>query len=233
MDVYCKAIHSSQKLEIGQMPNRQACGGCQFIERGAWRLLKPKQNRKLAALVWRWKAYTSQYWEKAKGYINSWHFKYFFTSSCQLANMREIYLSTNGYRKKCSEPHGTASTVLLWNKATPEFPRWLLNFLFVIRAGCSHPGRAGECFWDKEGIRQPSSKLTLKATHSALQSSRPWNRAGRGQGVPDHAGDSGMHSLDTVIWLSSLLLWVSYSPTRKRRSAWQVRFPSWQGDHRQ
>lgn len=51
MDVYCKAIHSSQKLETGQMPNRQACGGCQFIERGARRLLKPKQNRKLAALV--------------------------------------------------------------------------------------------------------------------------------------------------------------------------------------
>lgn len=43
MDVYCNAIHSSHKLEIGQMPNRQARGGCQFIERSAWR--QQNQNK--------------------------------------------------------------------------------------------------------------------------------------------------------------------------------------------
>lgn len=151
-------------------------------------------------------ACTSQYWEKAKGYINSWHFKYFLPLPVNLRIWGRFIFPRMVIERDARSHTALLSTVLLWNKATTEFPRLLLNFLYAIRAGCSHPGRAGECLWDKEGIRQPSSKLTLKATHSALQSSRPWNRAGREQGVLDHAGDSGMHSLGTAIWLSSLLL---------------------------
>lgn len=207
----------SYQPKTGNWPNAQQTSmrRVPIHRKGCLEAAETKTKQETHSSCVEMEACTSQYWEKAKGYINSWHFKYFLTLPVNLWLWGKFIFPLMVIKGDALSHTALPSTFFLWNKATTEFTRLLLNFnvcqqgwLFAPRMGVENASEI------KRGSGRPAQSSPCRPPTWPFKATVNGTGWGWGQGVPLQAGDPGMHSLDIVIWRARLLLSLLF-PSKK------------------